>query len=77
MDNKNHVHFNTLDDNLERLSTALCCLRIKPGLYNLYDYRERLVPAVEAVSRKFNTLRTVNVALYTASKELVEQFSVE
>lgn len=77
MGNKKHVHFNTLTKNLDRLSTALCCLRIENTPYNLFDYEERLVPVVDAVTRRFTTTNTVKAAWYTASKELVEQFSTE
>lgn len=75
--NKKHVHFNTLSNNLDRLSTALCCLRIENTPYNLFDYEERLVPVIDAVTRKYTTSQTVKAAWYTASKELVEQFSTE
>lgn len=71
------MQFNTLSDNLERLSTALCCICIESGHYNLFGYEERLVPAIDAVSRKFNTSHTNKTAWYLAKKELVEQFSDE
>lgn len=76
MGEENHVHFNTLNNNLERLSKALCYLPIEKK-YNLFGYGERLVPAVDVISRKFNSPHTTNTVWYTASKELVEQFSTE
>ncbi|EDW03848.1 GH11461 [Drosophila grimshawi] len=57
------VFFNTLSDDLERLTNALLCLASKSGVYVLHDYGERLVPAVDAyirnvVNAKMETTQT-------------------
>ncbi|KAL7739960.1 hypothetical protein ACLKA6_013147 [Drosophila palustris] len=73
------VFFNTLSDNLERLTKALICLTYTDGHCRLQDFGKRLLPAFEAYKR-----RAVNVEIqstqatwYHASKEIVTNFSTD
>ncbi|XP_060666254.1 uncharacterized protein LOC132798409 isoform X2 [Drosophila nasuta] len=73
------VFFNTLSDNLERLTKSLICLTREPGDYKLHDYGARLLPAMEAYRRELapKQFATTQAAWYRASKETVAGFSTE
>jgi len=73
------VFFNTLSNNLERLTNAFLCLTSSPDEYLLYGYGERLAPAADVYIRKCdNTERhLVKTSWYKASKEDIAKFSIE
>ncbi|EDW03851.1 GH11464 [Drosophila grimshawi] len=71
------AYFNTLSDNLERLTSALLCLPSESNAYLLAAYGERLIPAVTEYKKKIRNPSTNQTAFYSASKELVATFSTE
>ncbi|XP_017013228.2 uncharacterized protein [Drosophila takahashii] len=74
-----HLYFNTLGDNLDRLTKALECLNSFENKYIFYGFGSRLKPAVEHIGRKYYTkeLFMVESIWYSASKELVDSFTIE
>ncbi|XP_034473652.1 uncharacterized protein LOC117781045 [Drosophila innubila] len=73
------VYFNTLSNNLKRLSNALLCLSYTDGHYKLHDYGERLLPAVEDYKRSAlnEDVQTTQTAWYKAPREIVAHFSTD
>lgn len=73
------VFFNTLSNNLERLTNALLCLTSSPDEYLAWGYGERLAPAADVYIRHCdNTNRELlKTNWYKASKEVVAKLSVE
>lgn len=72
------IFFNTLSDNLERLTDALCYLAPDPN-YELFGYSERLVPAVDVYINKFDKgqREIMKTYWYKANKEMIANFSTE
>ncbi|XP_017116962.1 uncharacterized protein LOC108138914 [Drosophila elegans] len=76
----NHIYFNTLSDNLERATKALECLNSFENKYVFFGFCSRLKPVVEHIRRKFYTtkeLQIVETCWYSASKELIDTFTIE
>lgn len=72
------IFFNTLSDNLERLTHALCCLAPDP-CNELFGYGERLVPAADYYINKFerDQREIMKTYWYKANNEIVANFSTE
>ncbi|KAM8715301.1 hypothetical protein ACLKA7_002366 [Drosophila subpalustris] len=73
------VFFNTLSDNLERLTKALLCLTYTDGHCRLQDFGKRLLPAFEAYKKcALNVeIQSTQATWYHASKEIVTNFSTD
>lgn len=73
------IFFNTLSDNMQRLTNILCSYVTKAEEYKLCGYSHRLVPVVDAYLKKFHTtkLHTNKTAWYIASREIVAKFDIE
>ncbi|XP_017060398.1 uncharacterized protein LOC108100837 [Drosophila ficusphila] len=75
-----HLYFNTLSDNLERVTKGLECLTFVNGEFNFFGFCSRLKPIVEHINKKFystNELAIVETVWYGASKELIDTFTIE
>ncbi|XP_017854354.1 uncharacterized protein LOC108607818 [Drosophila busckii] len=73
------VYFDTLSDNMDRLSQLLECFTIDPKDIMLFGYSKRVVPAAERYIRKFpNTpFTTIATVLYRASPDIIAGFSTD
>ncbi|KAH8353159.1 hypothetical protein KR084_009312 [Drosophila pseudotakahashii] len=74
-----HIYFNTLGDNLDRVTKALECLNSFEKKYIFFGFSTRLKPVVEHIARKYFTkeLFIVETLWYSASKELIDTFTIE
>ncbi|KAH8409366.1 hypothetical protein KR222_001793, partial [Zaprionus bogoriensis] len=73
------VYFNTLSDNLERLTNCLVNFTTNAEDFKLCGYTHRLVPAVDVYIKKFQNAKLITnkTAWYRASRETVQQFTAE
>lgn len=76
----NHIYFNTLSENLDRVTIALECLKSIENEYVFFGFSTRLKPVVEYIGNKYyanKKLHTVDTVWYAASKELVDTFNIQ
>lgn len=76
----NHIYFNTLSENLDRVTKALECLKSIENEYDFFGFSTRLKPVVEYIGNKYyanKKLHTVDTVWYAASKELVDTFNIQ
>ncbi|EDV59284.1 uncharacterized protein LOC6541378 [Drosophila erecta] len=75
-----HIYFNTLSDNLDRVTKALECLKYIDGEYIFFGFGSRLKPVVEYIDSKYSTTKELHLnetVWYSASKELVDSFTIQ
>ncbi|XP_043647482.1 uncharacterized protein LOC122616187 [Drosophila teissieri] len=77
---KKHLFFNTLSDKLDRVTKALECLKSFEDEYIFYGFGSRFMPVVDHIGSKYCTTKAlffVENVWYTASKELVDSFTIQ
>ncbi|KAH8241096.1 hypothetical protein KR026_012060 [Drosophila bipectinata] len=74
-----HLYFNTLSDNLDRVTRAIECLKNIEKEYIFFGFCSRLKPVVETISKKYYTkeLHIVDTIWYQVSKDLIDTFTIE
>ncbi|XP_016981662.1 uncharacterized protein LOC108046475 [Drosophila rhopaloa] len=75
-----HLYFNTLSHNLDRATKALECLNVFENKYVFFGFCSRLKPVVEHIGKKYyatKELTTDDTCWYSASKELIDTFTIE
>lgn len=74
-----HLYFNTLSDNLDRVTRAIGCLKNIEKEYLFFGFCSRLRPVVEAISKKYyiNELHIVDTVWYQVSKDVIDTFKIE
>ncbi|XP_017086430.2 uncharacterized protein LOC108118323 [Drosophila eugracilis] len=75
-----HLYFNTLNNNLDRATKALDCLKSIENEYVFYGFCSRLKPVVEHITKKYYTTKEIKIVeafWYTVSKDLIDTFTTE
>ncbi|KAH8271094.1 hypothetical protein KR018_007810 [Drosophila ironensis] len=74
-----HLYFNTLNDNLERVTRAIECLKNIEKEYIFFGFCSRLKPVVEEIGKKYYSKEPliVETLWYHASKKLIDTFTIE
>ncbi|KAH8412245.1 hypothetical protein KR009_000803 [Drosophila setifemur] len=74
-----HLFFNTLSDDLDRVTRAVECLKSFENQYSFFGFSSRVRPVVDYISQKYYTkkLEIVDTFWYHASKELIDTFVID
>ncbi|KAH8325547.1 hypothetical protein KR067_001340 [Drosophila pandora] len=74
-----HLYFNTLSDNLDRVTRAIGCLKNIENEYLFFGFCSRLRPVVETISKKYyiKQLHIVDTVWYQVSKDVIDTFKIE
>ncbi|XP_039482860.1 uncharacterized protein LOC120446115 [Drosophila santomea] len=76
----NHLYLNTLSDNFDRVTKAVECLKSFGKEYLFFGFGSRLKPVVEHIGSLICNNKEphfVETVWYTASKELVDSFTIQ
>ncbi|EDW88435.1 uncharacterized protein LOC6527635 [Drosophila yakuba] len=76
----NHLYFNTLSDNFDRVTKAVECLKSFGKEYVFFGFSSRFKSLVDHIGRIYYITKApyfVENVWYTASKELVDSFTIQ